>query len=198
MQLLTMIIESYEVTPGCGIPLGNQTSGWFALYYLDGLDRLVKEKLRIKHYTRYMDDCILIHEDKEHLQECLNQMRAFVEDKRKLNFNQKTQIAPLSQGADYLGFHFYLTDTGKVIRRLRTSNKKRMKRKLKRFRKAYNEDKISYDAIKRSLVSYTGHLSHGHTYRLRKNIINNLVLTKEKNHQQKHQQNHYEEGTPKC
>ena len=38
--------------------MGNQTSQWFALFYLDPLDRLVKEKLRIKYYTRYMDDCI--------------------------------------------------------------------------------------------------------------------------------------------
>ena len=34
--------------------MGNQTSQWFALYYLDGLDRLVKEKLGVKYYTKYM------------------------------------------------------------------------------------------------------------------------------------------------
>ncbi|MFR8390222.1 hypothetical protein [Anaerobutyricum hallii] len=39
---------SYYVIPGVGIPLGNQTSSWFASFYLDGLDRLIKEKLQIK------------------------------------------------------------------------------------------------------------------------------------------------------
>ena len=29
------------------------TSQWFALYYLDPIDRLIKEKFRIKYYTRY-------------------------------------------------------------------------------------------------------------------------------------------------
>ena len=43
----------------------NQTSQWFALYYLDGLDRLVKERYRIKYYTRYMDGCIIICEEKK-------------------------------------------------------------------------------------------------------------------------------------
>ncbi|MDR1623187.1 MAG: hypothetical protein LBS00_12545 [Synergistaceae bacterium] len=41
--------------------MGNQTSQLFALYYLDPLDRLVKERLRVKRYTRYMDDMVLLH-----------------------------------------------------------------------------------------------------------------------------------------
>lgn len=115
------------------------------IYYLAGLDRLIKERLRIKYYSRYMDDGIILHNDR-----------------------------------DYLGFHFYLTKTGKVIRRLRTSNKRRMKRKLKRFRHAYREGKITQEAVHRSLVSYQGHLSYGHTYRLRNTIKRYLVLTKTK------------------
>ena len=58
LRMLYQIIDSYQVSPGKGIPMGNQTSQWFALYYLDGMDRLVKEKHRIRHYTRYMDDCL--------------------------------------------------------------------------------------------------------------------------------------------
>lgn len=69
--LLELIIDSYEQEEGRGLPMGNQTSQWFALYYLDGLDRLIKEKLHIRYYTRYMDDMILIHSDKEYLNECL-------------------------------------------------------------------------------------------------------------------------------
>ncbi len=42
--LLRVIIDSYEWEEGKGLPMGNQTSQWFALYYLDGLDRLIKEK----------------------------------------------------------------------------------------------------------------------------------------------------------
>ena len=88
--------------------MGNQSSQWFALYYLDRLDRFIKERLKVKYYVRYMDDGVLIHHDKEFLKKAL----------------AKTQIFPISQGVDFLGFHFYLTDTGKVIKRLRTSNLK--------------------------------------------------------------------------
>lgn len=176
MWLIRMILGSYHTERGKGLPLGNQTSQWFALIYLDRMDRIVKEKLHIKYYSRYMDDCVLVHHDNEYLKYCLEVMSEHVQKDRKLEFNQKTQITPISQGVDYLGFHFYLTDTGKVIRRLRARNKMRMKRKLKRFRKAYTAGKIDLEAIKRSLASYNGHLSHGHTYALRKNISRNFVL----------------------
>lgn len=107
-------------------------------------------------------------------------MTEYIEVNQKMCFNEKTQIVPISQGIDYLGFHFYLTDTGKVIRRLRTSNKKRMRRKMKRFRHAYREGKVTMETVTQSVNSYCGHLRHGHTYKLRKNILDKLILTRER------------------
>ena len=40
---------------GKGIPIGNMTSQIFAIFYLNDLDHFIKEKLKIKHYVRYMD-----------------------------------------------------------------------------------------------------------------------------------------------
>ena len=177
--LLYKVIDSYGADTGKGIPMGNQSSQWFALYYLDRLDRLIKEKLRIKGYVRYMDDGILIHESREYLQECLHKMQGLIADE-KLEFNQKTQIFPIAQGADILGWHFYLTDTGKVIRKLRTSNKKRFKRRLKAFRKQYAEGTKALGEITQSLNSYQGHLKHGHTWKLRKHVYKNFVLSRHK------------------
>lgn len=182
LGLLYHIINSYAKTKDPmtgeekGLPMGNQTSQWFALYYLDPLDRLIKEKMRIKHYVRYMDDGILIHESKEYLNEVLKQMR-LVTDSLKLELNAKTQIFPLSEGVDFLGFRFYLTDTGKVIKRLRTSNKRRWKRRLRKFKEDYRKGDRTFDEIKRSLVSYSGHLSHGHTYKLQRKVMSGFTLT---------------------
>ena len=55
--------------------MGNQSSQWFALYYLDKIDRIIKEKYKIKYYTRYMDDLILVHNDKQYLKTCLEEIR---------------------------------------------------------------------------------------------------------------------------
>lgn len=180
LSLLERIIDSYEAASGRGLPMGNQTSQWFALYYLDGLDRLIKEKYRIKYYTRYMDDCILICKDKAYLKECLSAIREYVEKELFLELNEKTQLTTIRNGVDYLGFHFYLTDTGKVVRRLRTSSKRRWKRRLKKFKGQYREGEAQFDEITRSIASYKGHLKHGHTYRLKQRVFHDFVLTKEK------------------
>lgn len=61
------IIDSYHVQPSRGVPIGNLTSQYFANHYLAGLDHFVKERLSLPAYVRYMDDCVLWHENKEKL-----------------------------------------------------------------------------------------------------------------------------------
>jgi len=176
--LLCHIIDSYENTPGTGLPLGNQTSQWFALYYLDGIDRLIKEKLQIKYYTRYMDDFVLLHHDKEYLRQCLAKIREVCEGELKLQLNDKTQIFPVKNGVGYLGWHFYLTGSGKVIRKLRNANKKSLKKRMKRLARDYHDWKLDLDAVNRSTVSTHGHLMHGNTYRLRNKLAWETVYTR--------------------
>ena len=49
---------------GKGLPIGNMSSQIMAIFYLNDLDHFIKEKLRIHHYTRYMDDLILMFQIK--------------------------------------------------------------------------------------------------------------------------------------
>jgi len=176
-SLLCRIIDSYEKSPGKGLPLGNQASQWFALLYLDVMDRLIKEKLQIKYYVRYMDDFILLHHDKVYLQKCLTEIQSLFSEVLQLELNEKTQIFPIKNGVNYLGWRFCISETGKVIRRLKTANKKRTKRRFKQLRKDYSEGIASLRDIGRSLASIHGHLIHGHTYRLRKKLWGEMVLS---------------------
>lgn len=41
---------------GKGLPIGNMSSQFLAILYLNELDHFIKEKLKIKYYIRYMDD----------------------------------------------------------------------------------------------------------------------------------------------
>lgn len=59
LRILDQIIDSYEVRQGCGLPIGNLTSQYYANYYLSGLDHYAKEVLRIPVYIRYMDDILV-------------------------------------------------------------------------------------------------------------------------------------------
>lgn len=175
LNLLYRITDSFEVKPGKGLPLGNQTSQWFAIFYLDTLDRLIKEKLHIKYYSRYMDDCVLICESKEYLHQCLEQMKQCANE-LKIEFNEKTEIFPLKNGVDYLGWHIYLSDSGKVIRKVKQQTKYKYKKRLRYFQRAYAQGKTDFDKINRVILSYKAHLAFGHTYKLGKKIMNEFIL----------------------
>ena len=85
------------------------------MHYLDRIDMLVKEKLGIKGYVKYMDDFILIHCDKWYLQYCLEEINKVCNEKLNLELNQKTQIGIAYNGIDFLGFNHILTGSGKVL-----------------------------------------------------------------------------------
>lgn len=173
---LKPIVQDYDVwwliekildsTKGYGVPLGNQSSQWFANFYLSKFDHFVKEKLKVKHYIRYMDDWVAIVKTKSDAKLILDSMIDFLDKELNLKTNKKTQILPLKNGVDFLGFHMYLTETGKVIRKIRTSSKTAMKRKLKSFKKKYKDETMSRDAIERSYTSWKGHARHGNCYGL--------------------------------
>jgi hypothetical protein len=125
-----------------------------------------------------MDDMVLLHPDREFLRECLTSMRTVAKDGLKLELNEKTQVFPIRNGVDYLGWHFYLTETGKVVKKLRVSSKRRLKRRMKGLQEGYAEGKLDFDDVNTSLASTHGHLMHGHTYHLRERIYGNTVFAR--------------------
>ena len=149
-----------------GLPLGYQTSQLLALMFLDSFDHFVKERLRIRYYGRYMDDFYLIHEDKEYLRYCLKEIRAYLANLH-LELNQKTAIFPLRNGIDFCGFHTYLTETGKVVMKLRRSSIQRMNARLRYWSKAYPKGEVSKEDIIISFKAWNAHAAHGNTYILR-------------------------------
>ncbi|MCL2467576.1 MAG: reverse transcriptase domain-containing protein [Micrococcales bacterium] len=170
LALLGTIIQSSASVSGKGLALGNQASQWFALYYLDAVDRLVKEELRVRHYSRYMDDGVLIHPSRDYLKACLDRI---VEQAAllKIEMNDKTQIAPISQGIKYLGFHLYLTDSGMVVRKVNRSTAIRMRRCLAAVAARYSHGDANVYDVQQRVNSYVAHLSHGNTYALRRDIL---------------------------
>ena len=81
-----------------GIPIGNQTSQFFANVYLDPLDHFVKDRLRIKGYVRYVDDLLVFSDDKRHLADVRSQMIDFLRTLRLKLHPRKNTIFPVSGG----------------------------------------------------------------------------------------------------
>lgn len=155
---------------GKGFPIGNMSSQIFAILYLNELDHFIKEKLNIKYYIRYMDDGIIIHQDKEYLKYCMKEIKNIL-SKYKLSFNnKKTRIDGIKNGIDFLGFRFYIKND-KVIMKLRNDIKKRFKRKVKKLNIKYEYNIINKKQYRNELASYMCHLKWGNNkYLIFKNI----------------------------
>lgn len=165
--LLALIRHIHASIPGGkGVPLGNQLSQLDALLALSPLDHAIKEKLHIEGYVRYMDDFELVHESKEHLHKCLDTIRAYVEERgMKLN-DKKTKIVTLRQGVSFLGFHFYVTETGRVVQKLSAKSIKRHKRKLRKMKKQLDLGNCTFQACKEAHNGWKAHAKRGDTYYL--------------------------------
>jgi len=94
MAVIEEIIHSYSEpeTPGKGIPIGNLTSQLFANIYLDALDQWMKCRRQERWYVRYMDDWIVVHPDKRHLQALRIDAEAWLADNLELQTNHKTFV----------------------------------------------------------------------------------------------------------
>lgn len=160
--LCNLFIDS---TDGKGIPLGNQINQGLALLYLDGMDKLIKCELGIEYYGRYMDDFYLIHTDKEYLKYCLEMIGEYLKT-LDLTLNGKTQIFPFKNGVDYLGFHTYITENGRVVRKLKNENKRNAQKKYLRMAKLVASGKLQREKFDASYNAWKNHISHGNCYKL--------------------------------
>lgn len=157
------LIKALAIFPGeVGYNPGSQAVQIAGISYLDPMDHLIKEKLRIKGYIRYMDDFILLDPSKEYLEECLKTIREYLST-IGLTLNEKTHIYPVKDGIPFLGFTFFLTDTGKVIRRIKHKNVSRERRHLRKLVKEAKSGKLTRLEVDQCYQSWKAHAARGNT-----------------------------------
>ena len=178
------IIDSFGGDMGIG--LGSQVSQITELAVLDDLDHYIKERLRIKHYIRYMDDFILIHEDRAVLQDALNEIEKQLAA-LGLTLNSKTQIHPLKQGIIWLKWRFILTDSGKVIRKICKKSVYRERRKLRKMAKLAISGHIHAEALAESFITWKAHALRGNCRKIVADMekLYNLLLLEVKQNESK-------------
>ena len=87
-----------------GLPIGNLSSQFFANVYLDALDQHVKHALRCRHYIRYVDDFLLLHESPQQLNAWLAEIAEFLPAALGVRLNPaKTILQPVARGIDFVG-----------------------------------------------------------------------------------------------
>ncbi|MFR1531951.1 MAG: reverse transcriptase domain-containing protein [Christensenellales bacterium] len=181
-RLRALIVQLIKDFGDKGLGLGSQISQVSALMYPNKLDHYIKEVLHIKGYGRYMDDGYLIHHSKEHLQICLAEIKRICGELGIILNTKKTQIVKLSRGITFLKTRFFLTETGKVVKKPCRQGVVRMRRKLKKFKQWLIGGKFTMKEIRTSVCSWLGHVKRCNSYKTRQSmraLYRDLFLKKE-------------------
>lgn len=177
LEVIDNIIDGYHEpeTPGIGLPIGNLTSQLFANIYLDALDQFVKCRKQEKWYIRYMDDFVVVHSDKSHLQSLRLDIERFLSDNLHLSTNHKTSVFPIAhhhgRGLDFLGFHLWPN-----ARRLRKASLKRFRQRVRQWQSEYTRGEIEIRDISEQMHSWTNHARHGNALPAIEHILSNAYF----------------------
>ena len=134
---------------GYGLPIGNMSSQILAVFFLNKVDHFIKEKLGCKYYIRYMDDLVILGNDKEKLKNIFASVSKYIES-FDLNVNKKSGIYSLSNSVNFLGYNFKVFNN-KLIIRYRSDTIKRVNKRLKNLKVYDNEMYL------KSVASYKGY-----------------------------------------
>lgn len=161
-----------NAAPGCGLPIGNLSSQFFANVFLDALDQFVKHTLKAKRYLRYVDDFVLVHQDKQQLSEWLIAIQEFLQSKLRLSLKSDIRLRPLNDGIDFLGY---------IVRPSHTLVRRRVVAHARGALAEWEVKHICDDhisatpqqmrGIKSVVASYAGHMKHANSARLRQGIL---------------------------
>ncbi|ACV64925.1 RNA-directed DNA polymerase (Reverse transcriptase) [Desulfofarcimen acetoxidans DSM 771] len=167
-----------ELTGEVGIPIGNLTSQMIANLYLNELDQYAKHNLQIKYYMRYMDDVLILHNDKKYLWHIKEEIEEFLDRNLRLKLNNKTCVRTNTQGIDWIGYRVWPTHV-----KLRKSTAQRMKARLKYLQGLYAVGEADFKEVNATVQSYLGILKHCDSYNLREKLFGDLTWARDSTQQ---------------
>lgn len=137
-----------------GIDIGDQTSQNIGVFFPTRIDTYATVVRGHKWYGRYMDDIYIIHRDREYLKETLQGIEELSDQLGLFINNKKTRICKLSDTYKYLQVKYFLTETGKVVKRINPKAIVRERRRLKGYKRLLNKDVLKYQDIENSYKSW--------------------------------------------
>lgn len=159
LWLLDEIIDSNHSETN--VPIGNYLSQWFGNIYMNELDRLIKEALKIGPYERYCDDFLIFGDNKAEMRRQGDIIEKFLNDKLRLTLSRKS-LFHTYQGVDFIGYrHFH---NGKLLVRKRTA--KKIKRNIRALKWKLTNGRIEKDRARSTVGSVHGWLCHANTHNL--------------------------------
>ncbi len=145
---------------GKGLPIGNLTSQLFGNLYLNDFDHFVKEKLRCRYYGRYVDDIVIVHQDRNFLKRVTPMINGYLQKNLGLGLHpKKIYLQDCCHGFPFLGV---------FIKPYRIYVGKRIKAGIYRHVQQAAKGEITDPAF---FNSYLGMMKRYDSYRLRQKIM---------------------------
>lgn len=167
-----------------GLPIGNYTSQYFANIYMTELDIYIKKELRIKYYIRFMDDGILIVENKEVAKEMLQKITQFTNEKLHLKMNKKTAYMPVKNGCVYCGYRVFLDH-----RLIKRANINRVKKRIRGWNNKWKNGIYDFKIWNQSFNAWKGYAKHANSYQLLKSLNEKMAYLYENDLKNNYQNN---------
>jgi hypothetical protein len=164
-EMIQSVLDN-QYSGDVGYNPGSQMVQIAGISLLNDIDHHIKEKLHIKHYIRYMDDFLLIHDDKNVLEKCFNEIEIKL---KQIGFElnmKKTLIKKLKCGFEFLGFNYKVAKTGKIIMTLKSESVKRERKKLFRLVNLCKIGKITKEKVNECYKSWKAFALEGNSYKL--------------------------------
>lgn len=173
MDIVARILDIRQPELSAGLPLGNQTSQFFANIYLNPLDHYIKESLRVKGYLRYVDDMWLFGSDKSRLFAWKEAINGRLQDLRLKFKHNGVTIYRVKDSFPCLGYRVFPWTV--LIRRKTVL---RFRRNVKQLQKDYSRNRVSLTDIRCPLMGSMGHISQASSENLRLTLMRESVFTR--------------------
>lgn len=168
MKITKALIFAFGVK---GLGLGSQVSQISAVFYPNPIDHFIKDKLSIRCYGRYMDDGYIIHHD---IQQLKIIAKKFQKECQKLSIimnKKKCLIKKLTSHFSFLKTRFFITKTGKIVRRFDRKNITKERKRLRKFFKYFKEKRMTYEEVFYNFHSWLCSKTNLYHYHLKLNMI---------------------------
>jgi retron-type reverse transcriptase len=157
-----------------GIKIGNRFSQLAANAFLAEADFFIKVKKQIPYYVRYMDDFIILSDNKNKLHELLGEIEQYLDEKLHLKLNYKTRIDNCKNGIEFIGYMIF--PKNKII-------KKQSMDRTRNVFYGWRNGKITDEKYLASIGSRCGHAKGTASYKFYMNVLlKSLQVAINRNH----------------
>ena len=174
MKLTSALIYAFG---NKGLGLGSQVSQISAVFYPNNIDHFIKDKLGIKTYGRYMDDGYIIHNNIEELKQIVKKFEEKCKELGIILNKKKCRIIKLTSQFSYLKIRFFITETGKIIRRLSREGVTKERKRLRKYFKYLQEKRMTFKQVYYNFHSWLCSRRNGYSFHIKLNMVkyfNNL------------------------